>query len=53
MTSTPEEPTVFYRAQLAGFKVPRKFVFQSIPKTATGKVQKLQLRSEIRSAVGA
>ncbi len=50
MTSTPEEPTVFYRAHLASFKVPRKFVFQSIPKTATGKVQKFQLRSEISSA---
>lgn len=53
MTSTPEEPTAFYRARLAGFKVPRKFVFQSIPKTATGKLQKRQLRSEIRSAVRA
>src|SRR5829696_8374112 len=50
MTSTPEDLTAFCRTRLAGFKIPRKFVFQSIPKTATGKVQKFQLRSELRSS---
>jgi fatty-acyl-CoA synthase len=30
------------------FKAPRKFVFEPIPKTATGKVQKFQLRAELR-----
>jgi fatty-acyl-CoA synthase len=49
MTSTPEELAAFCRTRLAGFKIPRKFVFQSIPKTATGKVQKFQLRTELRS----
>ncbi|MFD0466428.1 hypothetical protein ACFQY9_37355 [Microvirga aerilata] len=50
MTSTPEDLTAFCRTRLAGFKIPRKFVFRSIPKTATGKVQKFQLRSELRSS---
>jgi fatty-acyl-CoA synthase len=49
MTATPEELTAFCRTRLAGFKVPRMFVFQAIPKTATGKVQKFQLRAELRA----
>ncbi|MXQ14859.1 AMP-binding protein [Microvirga makkahensis] len=50
MTATPEELTAFCRTRLAGFKVPRMFVFQAIPKTATGKVQKFQLRAELRAS---
>jgi fatty-acyl-CoA synthase len=50
MAATSDELAVFCRARLAGFKIPRKFVFQPIPKTATGKVQKFQLRSNIRSS---
>lgn len=50
MTSTPEDLTAFCRTRIAGFKIPRKFVFRTIPKTATGKVQKFQLRSELRSS---
>ncbi|MBD2749366.1 AMP-binding protein [Microvirga sp. BT688] len=50
MTATPEELTAFCRARLAGFKVPRRFMFEPIPKTATGKVQKFQLRAELRTS---
>jgi len=50
MTATSEELTAFCRTRLAGFKVPRIFVFQAIPKTATGKVQKFQLRAELRAS---
>jgi fatty-acyl-CoA synthase len=32
------------RDQLAGYKVPRQFVFEAIAKTSTGKVQKFVLR---------
>jgi fatty-acyl-CoA synthase len=32
------------REQLAGYKVPRQFVFEAIAKTSTGKVQKFVLR---------
>ena len=36
---------------LAGFKVPKHFVFQSIVKTSTGKVQKFPLRQQARLLV--
>jgi fatty-acyl-CoA synthase len=52
MTARPEELTAFCRARLASFKVPRRFVFEPIPKTATGKVQKFQLRAELRASNG-
>ncbi|EPX81057.1 AMP-binding protein [Litoreibacter arenae] len=32
------------RAQLAGFKTPKLVVFQELPKTSTGKIQKFELR---------
>ncbi|WP_420566845.1 AMP-binding protein [Thalassovita sp.] len=32
------------RAILAGFKVPKRFVVTELPKTATGKIQKFELR---------
>jgi fatty-acyl-CoA synthase len=32
------------RARLAGFKVPKEIVFADLPKTATGKVRKSELR---------
>nr|WP_245798769.1 hypothetical protein [Sphingopyxis flava] len=35
---------LFCRKHLAGFKVPKHFVFGTIPKTATGKMQKFVLR---------
>ena len=38
------------RARLARFKAPKRIVFGALPKTATGKVQKNQLRSQLRSA---
>ncbi|MXQ14300.1 AMP-binding protein [Microvirga makkahensis] len=50
MTATSEELTAFCRTRLAGFKIPRMFLFQPIPKTATGKVQKFQLRAQLRDA---
>jgi len=34
----------FVRKRLAGFKTPKMVVFQELPKTATGKVQKYELR---------
>jgi fatty-acyl-CoA synthase len=46
----PEELTSFCRERLAGFKVPRRFVFRELPKTATGKIQKFALRSELGGA---
>ncbi|TCO72896.1 AMP-binding protein [Rhodovulum euryhalinum] len=34
----------FARERLAGFKTPKKVVFQDLPKTSTGKIQKFELR---------
>ena len=48
-TVTEEEIEVFCRANLAGFKRPKKVVFGELPKTATGKIQKFELRSMARS----
>ena len=35
----------FARERLAGFKTPKKVVFQELPKTSTGKIQKFELRA--------
>ncbi len=34
----------FMRSTLAGFKTPKRVVFQELPKTSTGKIQKFALR---------
>ena len=39
-----EDALAHCRQHLAGFKVPRRFVFGPLPRTATGKVQKFTLR---------
>ena len=41
---TAEELTEWCREHLARFKVPKKFIFGELPKTATGKIQKFELR---------
>ncbi|MFD1507899.1 AMP-binding protein [Lacimonas salitolerans] len=38
----------YARERLAGFKTPKKVVFQELPKTSTGKIQKFQLRAIAR-----
>ncbi len=47
---TAEELRLFCREHLAGYKVPRNFIFQEIPKTSTGKIQKFALREIAKSA---
>ena len=37
------------RARLAGFKLPRHFVFSDLPKTQTGKIQKTVLRERAKT----
>ncbi|MGE0418620.1 MAG: acyl-CoA synthetase [Acetobacteraceae bacterium] len=49
-SATAEELRDFCRRHLAHFKVPKTFVFQEIPKTSTGKIQKFALREIARSA---
>ena len=38
----------FARQTLAGFKAPKKVVFQELPKTSTGKIQKFELRKQAK-----
>jgi len=43
------EIDTFCRSHLAGFKRPKKVIFGELPKTATGKIQKYELRALARS----
>ncbi len=45
----PDEIIAFCRESLAGFKVPKGVAFQVLPKTATGKIQKFELREAAKS----
>ena len=49
MTATEEELIAHCRAQMAHFKVPRRIVFEPLPKTSTGKIQKHVLRKRAKS----
>jgi fatty-acyl-CoA synthase len=42
--ATGDELVAWCKTHLAGYKVPRHFVFAEIPKTSTGKIQKFKLR---------
>ena len=43
------ELITFVRQRLAGFKTPKRIVFQDLPKTSTGKIQKFELRNRART----
>ena len=45
-----EDIVAHCRQHLARFKVPRAVVFGELPKTATGKIQKFELRKQAGSA---
>jgi len=45
-TSDEASMIAFARQTLAGFKTPKRVIFQELPKTSTGKVQKFELRAE-------
>jgi fatty-acyl-CoA synthase len=47
-TVTPEALIAHCRAHLAHFKAPRHVTFGPLPKTATGKIQKFELRRALR-----
>lgn len=50
-TLDAKDLVVFCRSFLAESKIPREFIFQSLPKTTTGKIQKYALR-EIAQSLG-
>ena len=41
---TEQDALNWCKEKLASFKVPKKFIFESIPRTSTGKIQKYILR---------
>jgi fatty-acyl-CoA synthase len=43
--TTEVEMISFAKERLAGFKTPKKVIFQELPKTSTGKIQKFELRN--------
>jgi acyl-CoA synthetase (AMP-forming)/AMP-acid ligase II len=46
---TPDELTEFLRKQLAGFKLPKQFVYvETLPRNAAGKILKRELRESVR-----
>jgi fatty-acyl-CoA synthase len=47
-TATAEEIIAFCREHLARFKVPRTVLFEPLPKTSTGKIQKFALRERAK-----
>ena len=44
-----DELKTFCRENLAGFKMPKTFIFQTLPKTSTGKIQKFELREVVKT----
>ena len=45
--ATEEELITFARDRLAGFKTPKRVIFEELPKTSTGKIQKFELRKRV------
>ena len=52
VTVTTDELVAYAREHLARFKVPKRVVFTSLPRTSTGKIQKNVLRSMTDSSGG-
>jgi len=48
-SATPDEVIAYCREHLAHFKCPRHVLFEEIPKTSTGKIQKFTLRQRAAS----
>jgi fatty-acyl-CoA synthase len=44
VAASEDDLIAFSRQRLAGFKTPKRVVFQELPKTSTGKIQKFELR---------
>jgi fatty-acyl-CoA synthase len=48
-SATEAELTEFCRQHLAGFKIPKRYMFEDLPKTSTGKIQKHVLRKRAQA----
>ena len=49
-TATEADLIAYCRENLAGFKTPKRVVFQELPKTSTGKIQKFELRKVAKTS---
>ena len=49
--ATEKEIIDFCKSHMANFKCPKKIIFQIIPKTSTGKIQKFHLREIVKKAL--
>ena len=49
-SASADELRDFCRERMAHFKVPKKFIFEALPKTSTGKIQKFILRGKAKAA---
>ena len=50
--NTEEDQLIdFCNQHMANFKKPKKIIFGPLPKTATGKIQKHELRQRIKSTI--
>ena len=47
--ATEDDLITHARAQLAGFKRPKRIIFGALPKTSTGKILKTELRQRFQS----
>jgi fatty-acyl-CoA synthase len=50
MSATEDELIEFVGARIARFKAPREILFEDLPKTSTGKIQKYILRRRLSGA---
>jgi fatty-acyl-CoA synthase len=48
-SASEAELSQWCRDNMASFKIPRKFIFEDIPKTSTGKIQKFILRERVKN----
>jgi fatty-acyl-CoA synthase len=48
-SATEAELIGFCRQHLAGYKLPARVVFQDLPRTSTGKIQKHVLRASLKA----
>ncbi|MEM1316990.1 MAG: AMP-binding protein [Pseudomonadota bacterium] len=47
-TGDGDAMSAWCRERMAGFKIPKTFIFEELPKTSTGKIQKFVLRDRLR-----
>ncbi|RWM08259.1 AMP-binding protein [Mesorhizobium sp.] len=47
--ATADELNQFCRQRLPGFKVPKHYIFETLPKTSTGKIEKYKLRERAKA----